>query len=364
MASIERETEQVLSLQEQAFSCGDFEDLKRKVLAPTAEFVDAETSCFLQLSQDGQSQVQIGRTFAHNVSERAHADYVSHYSSSDPALEAAMLHQEDTPYLFCTSEVYDYDRLTHSELYSEFFRPNDIHHVMVMALRPQGRRGDTLILGFHRPLSDRPFDVKEKQKLQRLSSALSCSLRVLCLQDSVSMRDEALSEIGRVYPEQGLVLFDEQMSLLYGNSTGLQNLQIGKNHGASSRSRLDRLKRACRAAKSLEDRIDGVSADFSEGEDLIAKVYSRTDQSGRTLFAVHTNQRMAEAIFSARCRDYDFTPRELDITRAVAAGLSNLEIAEQLYISARTVENHLRSIYSKANVNRRTQLLCRLNAAE
>lgn len=364
MAKPLHETEKVLGLQEQALSCGNFDDLKREVLAPTAEFLDAETSCFIQLSTDDRSSVKIGRTFAHNVPARAHADYVSDYFRGDPAIDAATLNRDDRPYVFCTSEVYDYGRLTNSTLYNEFFRPNHIHHVMVMALRPQGRDGDTLVLGYHRPINDRPFNVSEKHRLQRLSSALSCTLRMLCLQDSLSMRDEALSEMERIYPEHGLVFFDEQMSLLYGNQTGLRNLQLGQgpDSGPFSRSRIDRLEQACRAAQSLGDKTYSVAADFSEGEDLIAKVCSRTDRSGRTLFAVHTNQRMAEAIFSARCKDYDFTPRELDITRAVAAGLSNAEIAEQLYISARTVENHLRSIYSKAGVNRRTQLLYRLNA--
>ncbi len=48
------------------------------------------------------------------------------------------------------------------------------------------------------------------------------------------------------------------------------------------------------------------------------------------------------------------TPREIEILRLVANGLSDAQIAEQLVISRRTVNTHLSSIYSKLGVNSRT----------
>lgn len=53
--------------------------------------------------------------------------------------------------------------------------------------------------------------------------------------------------------------------------------------------------------------------------------------------------------------------RELDVAKAVAAGSSNKQIAIELGISIRTVENHLRAIHAKLRVASRPGLVALLN---
>jgi predicted ATPase/DNA-binding CsgD family transcriptional regulator len=50
----------------------------------------------------------------------------------------------------------------------------------------------------------------------------------------------------------------------------------------------------------------------------------------------------------------ELTPREVELLRLVAAGQSNAEIAEQLHVTVNTVESHLRSIYGKLGVTKRS----------
>ncbi|MEI6327673.1 MAG: response regulator [Pseudanabaena sp.] len=55
--------------------------------------------------------------------------------------------------------------------------------------------------------------------------------------------------------------------------------------------------------------------------------------------------------------DFDkLTPREQQIVKLIATGANNEEIANQLYISARTVKNHITNILSQLNLRNRTQI--------
>jgi DNA-binding NarL/FixJ family response regulator len=53
----------------------------------------------------------------------------------------------------------------------------------------------------------------------------------------------------------------------------------------------------------------------------------------------------------------DLTPRELEVLKQIASGLSNQEIAEELVISEKTVKNHINNIFSKLHVYDRSQAI-------
>ncbi len=48
------------------------------------------------------------------------------------------------------------------------------------------------------------------------------------------------------------------------------------------------------------------------------------------------------------------TPREIDVLRLIAQGLTDAQVAKQLVVSPRTVNAHLSSIYGKLGVKSRT----------
>ncbi len=59
---------------------------------------------------------------------------------------------------------------------------------------------------------------------------------------------------------------------------------------------------------------------------------------------------------------YGLSPREIEVIETLSNGETNKNIAEKLFISTKTVENHLTSIYRKINVRNRTQLIQVLNS--
>lgn len=51
----------------------------------------------------------------------------------------------------------------------------------------------------------------------------------------------------------------------------------------------------------------------------------------------------------------NLTAREIEVLELIAEGMINKEIAKQLYISEKTVKNHVSNIFKKLNVSDRTQ---------
>jgi DNA-binding CsgD family transcriptional regulator len=64
-----------------------------------------------------------------------------------------------------------------------------------------------------------------------------------------------------------------------------------------------------------------------------------------------------EAGFKARCETLGLTPRERELARFVIRGFSKRKICSLLLISVNTLRSHLKSINSKAGVEKRSELL-------
>lgn len=56
-------------------------------------------------------------------------------------------------------------------------------------------------------------------------------------------------------------------------------------------------------------------------------------------------------------RNDRITGREMEVLRCIAKGFNNQEIAQTLFVSEKTVKNHLTNIFRKINVSDRTQAL-------
>lgn len=53
--------------------------------------------------------------------------------------------------------------------------------------------------------------------------------------------------------------------------------------------------------------------------------------------------------------DADLSDREKEVLLNIALGYTNKEIADRLFVSVNTIKTHINNIYSKLDVNRRTQ---------
>jgi DNA-binding NarL/FixJ family response regulator len=74
--------------------------------------------------------------------------------------------------------------------------------------------------------------------------------------------------------------------------------------------------------------------------------------------AVHRGETVhprGERLSASTPRVAELSARETEVLELICRGLSNLEIAEQLFVSVNSVKTYVRQIYHKIGVNRRAQ---------
>ena len=118
------------------------------------------------------------------------------------------------------------------------------------------------------------------------------------------------------------------------------------------------------AKGETEDRIEGFRSGVDvyltkpfEPDELIAVIQNILNRVERTRVAITTlvgrDEATEEEIF---VRDEELTEAEWRVAEAVARGLSNKEIAQELDLSVRTIENHISRILAKKNFSNRVEI--------
>ena len=98
----------------------------------------------------------------------------------------------------------------------------------------------------------------------------------------------------------------------------------------------------------------------TEARAQLRTAYGMFDVIGMEAFAERARRELLATGETVRRSDRDprdqLTPQEAQIAGLARAGMSNPEIAAQLFLSARTVEWHLRKVFTKLEITSRRQL--------
>ncbi|MCV7385723.1 AAA family ATPase [Mycolicibacter longobardus] len=94
----------------------------------------------------------------------------------------------------------------------------------------------------------------------------------------------------------------------------------------------------------------------------LAEASSSFEAIGAPIWAARARAELAR-LSGTSAQSIDLTPTEQRIAERAAAGLSNRDIAAELFLAPKTVELHLSRAYRKLGIRSRTQLHSRLNAA-
>lgn len=79
--------------------------------------------------------------------------------------------------------------------------------------------------------------------------------------------------------------------------------------------------------------------------------------------AINLRPATTRETFDLLCRVYALSPREREVVSLLVDGLDTKAIAKRLFISAHTVQDHLKSVFAKVGIHSRRELLATLSMA-
>ena len=148
----------------------------------------------------------------------------------------------------------------------------------------------------------------------------------------------ATREIGRLFPDVKVIIlttFEDDETVFEGLKAGARGYLL---KDISSEEMAAAVRRVAAGEALIEPRLTRkVLAEFSR------------------LASANTGQASSRAIASSETLPVPLTERELEVLQALARGLSNREVAEQLVITEGTVKNHVSNLIDKLGVRDRTQ---------
>lgn len=94
---------------------------------------------------------------------------------------------------------------------------------------------------------------------------------------------------------------------------------------------------------------------------FISKSVNRARLEYERMLSLHKE---GNSVFLENCTFYHLSTREIEVVHLIRQGMKYREIGEQLFISEKTVDNHVQHIFEKVKVNNKTELVHRLSSPE
>lgn len=244
--------------------------------------------------------------------------------------------------------------LARSKRWRECLQPYGIGDELMTACRD--RHGCWGSVELMRDSDDAPFDEDDARLLHELAPILGRLLRRSLLQSWQADRDDA-----RPLPPATLILDSDLRPMSWTPASADWLAELGMDRADASARLLPP------AVYEIGARVLA-PAGADNGLGASVRIRTRTGRwaviEGAPLegadadhIAVTVRAASSDEIFDMLCKTHDLTRRERQLVALMLDGLDTRQLAETLFISPHTVQDHLKSIFTKAHVRSRRELI-------
>ncbi|MGH9323432.1 MAG: helix-turn-helix transcriptional regulator, partial [Vicinamibacteria bacterium] len=260
-----------------------------------------------------------------------------------------------------TCEYVDYEQFQRTPFYNEFLAPRRIHHMATLLARlPETgpKEGSLGVLGLHRDPAQDAFSAEDLEILDLLYNPVEGALHTLLLAGSERQHLEQAFDSMQV----GLLVLDWKLERVYSNPAlaAILNEQELTEEELAAIQEVSRQTRDRYVSRADEEPEKGAPLEIRRGGrglQLRATVLPEGLMSARPhLLCVFDEQGILRPNSSRVQSAFGLTDREAEVVGHCLLGLTNGQIANEMKISAETVKHHLKSVFEKTGVSRRSQL--------
>lgn len=348
----------------------DVDEIRRESLLFFESRLGAEKGNFF-MAQAPDKPVNFLNIVNRGIEDAALHRYRRYYWRIDPFYKK---YEGKNPFeisdVLTTDDIVSYRNLTRTEYYNDFLKPQSIHHQMTIHLK-WGLQVLGVVALFRSRRAPR-FSLHDKLKALSAAPYLSGALQAAVSSEKSKALASAIHSIVPDLPYRGLVLLDRFLEPVYTDERAAGVLSTldapGGGEGPRSGGVPREIYRGCmklagsaqikRKEAPRKLRFDLVSQGSRQKVSVTVRLI--LEPKSGPLYLIFLDPEEYILCMTRELRGIGLTRRETEVVHLLAKGSKNAEIAEALFISRYTVENHLRSIYGKMGVSNRTAVLHRL----
>lgn len=345
--------------------CHGTDRIRASILEPVSSILRAESSVFMQFSKFPAADSRVVRSAYVGPEPRSASTYADRaYFRQDPVIRTGigwleMPSGEDGPRVAHLGSTVNFGEFTKTVYYNEFLKPAGISDVLALCVPVKAAGRHIMCVGFHRTDHQMAFTEGDIAEFWSLVPAIYTTLQNIGLRAALTDTEGLVKGILSEQPGVDVAVFDENFILRQATPRAISDQMLAGQISSIRDEVRSRMDHAWRRTGLLPEEITFTMPNRSNDPTKELSITARRHKSERdgdriviAIRACATGLSLADA-----CRQSGLTDRETQVVEMLGGGLCNASIAGRLSISHRTVENHLRSIYAKAGVNSRTQLL-------